>query len=38
MEIDHEMISKVILPLPLIHEGQMSAKVCAKIQVNCLED
>ena len=28
MEIDHEIFSTVILPLPLIQEGQLSVYVC----------
>ena len=40
VEIDHEMFSTVILSLPLIQEGQLSAsgeRMCT-ILVNCLED
>ena len=40
MEIDHEIISTVVLSLPLIPEGQLSVsgeKMCT-ILVNCLED
>ena len=40
VEIDHEMVSTVILSLPLIQEGQLSVsgeRMCT-IQVNRLED
>ena len=40
VEIDHEMFSTVILPLPLIQEGQLSVsgeRMCS-ILVNRLED
>ena len=40
VEIDHEMISTVILPLPLIHSRrvvcQLQAKVCVESVVNRL--
>ena len=39
VEIDHEMISSVILPLPLILERQLSitGEICVQVLVNCLE-
>ena len=40
VEIDHEILSVVILSLPLIQEGQLSVsseRMCT-ILVNCLED
>ena len=40
VEIDHEIVSMVILSLPLIQEGQLSVsgdRMCT-ILVNCLED
>ena len=39
VEIDHEIISKVILPLPLIQEGHLSItgkSMCTKVLINCL--
>ena len=40
VEIDHEIVSMVILSLPLIQEGQLSVfgKGMCTILVNCLED
>ena len=40
VEIAHEIFSTVILPLPLIQEGQLSvsAERMCTILVNCLED
>ena len=40
LEIDHELISVVILSLPLIQEGQLSVsgKRMCTVPVNCLED
>ena len=37
---DHEIFSTVILPLPLIQEGQLSVLVieCVQVLVNGLED
>ena len=40
LEIDNEILSTVILSLPLIQEGQLSVsgKRMGTILVNCLED
>ena len=38
MESDHEIFSTVILPLPLIQEGQLSGERMCTILVNRLED
>ena len=40
VEIDHEIFSSVILSLPLMQEGRLSAsgeRMC-KVLFNCLED
>ena len=40
VEIDHEILSTVILSLPVIQKGQLSAsgeRMCT-VLVNCLED
>ena len=40
VDIDHEILSTVILSLPLIQEGQLSVsgeRMCT-ILINCLED
>ena len=41
LQIGHELISKIILSLMLIQEGQFSVsgkRICAQILVNHLED
>ena len=36
VEIDHEIFSRVISPLPLIQEGQKLSSVTVRSMVNCL--
>ena len=41
IEIDHEIISMVILSFPLIQEGQLSVsgeRMCTLLVYNCLGD